>query len=177
MQLHPIIYMQEQRDVYSITGEKELFDAISRIWEDLTSKKMYITGGYVQSFMAIQSMEIQYQKHMVQRYELPNKIAYNESCANIAKQPMFCMRMLTLTGDAKYGDVAEQIMYNAGISGTNLELKRYFYSNPLTYRVNSQIPFVSQKEICTSILRMHIRQLEDGKHLTVGAVLLSYSVQ
>lgn len=133
-------------DVYSITGEKELFDAISRIWEDLTSKKMYITGGVCPEFYGYSVNGDPISEAHGAAYELPNKIAYNESCANIAAA-MFCMRMLTLTGDAKYGDVAEQIMYNAGISGTDLELKRYFYSNPLTYRVNSQIPFVSEGDM------------------------------
>mgnify|MGYP000249561938 CR=1 FL=1 len=82
-------------DVYSITGEKELFDAISRIWEDLTSKKMYITGGVCPEFYGYSSQwRSKYQKHMVQHMNFQIKIAYNESCANIAAA-MFCMRMLT----------------------------------------------------------------------------------
>ena len=35
---------------------------------------------------------------------------------------------------------------NAGISGSNLSLTRYFYSNPLSYRKEKQIPFVVNDE-------------------------------
>ncbi|ONI44127.1 hypothetical protein AN641_08160 [Candidatus Epulonipiscioides gigas] len=49
-------------------------------------------------------------------------------------------RMLPVTEDTKYGDMAERIMYNAGISGSNLELTRYYYSNPLTFKKDTPIP-------------------------------------
>lgn len=125
-------------DVYAETGEKELMDALERIWNDLTSKRIYITGGVCPVFVGHSERgDLIHEAHGTQ-YELPNKIAYNESCANIGAA-MWMMRMLSVTEDTKYGDWAEQIMYNAGISGSNLSLTRYFYSNPLSYRKDTPI--------------------------------------
>ncbi|MGV8979727.1 glycoside hydrolase family 127 protein [Clostridium sp.] len=125
-------------DVYAQTGEKELMDALERIWKDLTSKRIYITGGVCPDFVGYSERgDLTHESHGTQ-YELPNKIAYNESCANIGAA-MWMMRMLAVTGDTKYGDWVEQIMCNAGISGSNLGLTRYFYSNPLAYRKETPI--------------------------------------
>jgi len=49
-------------------------------------------------------------------YELPNRIAYNETCANIANA-MWNWRMLAVTGDARYVDVMELVLYNSMLSG------------------------------------------------------------
>ncbi len=120
-------------DVYGETGEKELLTALERIYNDLTSKRIYITGGVCPDFVGYSERgDLTHESHG-DEYRLPNKVAYNESCANIGAA-MWCMRMLAVTGESKYGDQAEQIMYNAGISGSNLNLTRYFYSNPLAYR-------------------------------------------
>ncbi|OON93043.1 MAG: hypothetical protein ATN31_07175 [Candidatus Epulonipiscioides saccharophilum] len=126
-------------DVYSITGEKALLDALERIYTDLTTKRIYITGGTNATFVGHSERgSLTHESHGTE-YELPNKIAYNETCANIGAA-MWCLRMLQVTEDTKYGDMAERIMYNAGISGTNLELTRYFYSNPLSYKKDTPIP-------------------------------------
>ncbi|MFI3237730.1 MAG: glycoside hydrolase family 127 protein [Lachnospiraceae bacterium] len=132
-------------DVYSVTGEEALLEANKRIWNDLTSKRIYITGGVCPTFIGHSERgDVTYESHGTE-YELPNKIAYNESCANIGTA-MWAMRMLATTEDTKYGDWAEQIMYNAGISGSNLSLTRYFYSNPLSYRKDKPISYVVNDE-------------------------------
>lgn len=129
-------------DVYAETGEKALLDALERIYTDLTSKRMYITGGVCPDFVGYSERgDLTHESHS-DEYKLPNKVAYNESCANIGAA-MWCMRMLAVTGNPKYGDMAEQILHNAGISGSNLSLTRYFYSNPLTYR--KDIPIANQE--------------------------------
>ncbi len=48
-------------------------------------------------------------------YQLPNRTAYNETCANIGNA-MWNWRMLQLTGDAKYADVMERVLYNSMLS-------------------------------------------------------------
>lgn len=125
-------------DVYAETGERALLDALERIYDDLTGKRMYITGGVCPDFVGYSERGNHTHESHGDEYRLPNKVAYNESCANIGAA-MWCMRMLAVTGESKYGDQAEQILYNAGISGSNLELTRYFYSNPLAYRPNTPI--------------------------------------
>lgn len=141
-------------DVYSVTGEAALLEANERIWNDLTSKRIYITGGVCPTFIGHSERgDVTYEAHNTE-YELPNKIAYNESCANIGTA-MWAMRMLATTENVKYGDWAEQIMYNAGISGSNLSLTRYFYSNPLSYRKDVPIPFEANHEAGLNIQYAH----------------------
>ncbi|MFI3206938.1 MAG: glycoside hydrolase family 127 protein [Clostridia bacterium] len=129
-------------DIYAKTGEKALFETLEKLWIDFATRKFHVTGGACPIFSGYSIHGDEVSEAHCAAYELPNKIAYNETCANIAAA-MWCMRMLTITDDTKYGDMAEQIMYNAGISGSNLSLTRYFYSNPLAYRVNAQIPYKS----------------------------------
>ena len=74
-------------------------------------------------------------------YQLPNRTAYNETCANIAKA-MWNWRMLLLTGDAKYADVMERVFYNSMLSAIGLEGKDYFYSNPLR-RCGEDVPLLN----------------------------------
>ncbi|MRM88993.1 glycoside hydrolase family 127 protein [Faecalicatena contorta] len=141
-------------DVYSVTGEKALLDANERIWKDLISKRIYITGGVCPTFIGFsENGDPTYEAHGTE-YELPNKIAYNESCANIGTA-MWAMRMLATTENTEYGDWAEQIMYNAGISGSNLSLTRYFYSNPLSFRKDKPIPYEPNNKEMLNIQYKH----------------------
>lgn len=125
-------------DVYAETGEAALMEALERIWTDMTTKRTYITGASSPDFLGYSEHgDLTHESHAAQ-YVLPNKIAYNETCANIGNA-MWSMRMLENTEDTKYGDFAERVMYNSGISGSNLAMTRYFYSNPLTYRKDTPI--------------------------------------
>ncbi len=95
--------------------------ALDRIWEDVVSRKMYITG----SVGTAQYRDEGYGDP----YLLPNK-TYCESCANIANV-LWQHRMTTLKADAKYADVMELALYNGAISGISIEGDAFFYQNPL----------------------------------------------
>lgn len=125
-------------DVYSRTGEQELFDALRRIWVDMTTKRTYVTGASSPIFIGFSDNGDRVHEAHGTQFDLPNKIAYNESCANIGNA-MWALRMLSVTENVEYGDFAERVMYNSGISGSNLALTRYFYSNPLSYRKDTPI--------------------------------------
>ncbi|MFA6561655.1 MAG: glycoside hydrolase family 127 protein [Verrucomicrobiia bacterium] len=108
-------------DVAALTGDKKLIAAIDRLWENVVSKKLYLTGGigatrHGEAFGA--------------NYELPNKTAYNETCAAIANA-LWNERMFLLHGDAKYLDVLERTIYNGFLSGVALTGTEFFYPNPL----------------------------------------------
>ena len=108
-------------DVAALTGDADYVRAISRIWEDVAGRKLYLTGGVgarggIEGFGAA--------------YELPNASAYCETCAAIAIA-MWNHRMFLLTGDAKYIDLVERVIYNGFLSGVSLEGNRFFYPNPL----------------------------------------------
>ncbi|MFV2068997.1 MAG: glycoside hydrolase family 127 protein [Pirellulales bacterium] len=108
-------------DVAALTGDSAYVQAIDRLWNDIVFKKMYLTGGIGSR---------QQGEAFGDAYELPNKTAYNETCAAIA-HALFNHRMFLLHGDAKYIDVLERILYNGFLAGVALEGNRFFYSNPL----------------------------------------------
>ncbi|MEO1011800.1 MAG: beta-L-arabinofuranosidase domain-containing protein [Bacteroidota bacterium] len=126
-------------DVYAETGEKELIDALDRLWENVTHKKMYVTGAVGQTHYGRSSRKDKIEEGFLNEYMMPNLTAYNETCANICNS-MFNYRMLTLSGDSKHGDIMELVLHNSGLSGIGLEGKDYYYSNPLR-KINGALDY------------------------------------
>ena len=116
--------MSGATDVYMETGDKALWEALSSLWVDLTSTRMYITGGVGSRYEG---------ESIGEPYELPNDRAYSETCAAVANV-MWNYRMLLATGDAKYADTMELALYNAALAGISLDGKSFFYVNPLASR-------------------------------------------
>jgi uncharacterized protein len=108
-------------DVALLTGDQNYIKALDLIWENVVSKKLYLTGG----IGARGSGE-----SFGRDYELPNKTAYCETCAAIANA-MWNYRMFLLHGDAKYIDVLERVIYNGFLSGVSMKGNEFFYQNPL----------------------------------------------
>ena len=116
------VYMYSgMADVAAITGDSSYIKAIDRIWDNIVSKKMYITGGIGARHQG---------EAFGDNYELPNLSAYCETCAAIGSVYMN-YRLFLLHGDAKYFDVLERTLYNGLISGISLDGGSFFYSNPL----------------------------------------------
>ena len=108
-------------DVAALTGDQGYIDAIDRIWNNIVTKKLYITGG----IGATSSGEA-----FGKNYELPNMSAYCETCAAIGNVYVN-YRLFLLHGESKYYDVLERTLYNGLISGVSLEGNGFFYPNPL----------------------------------------------
>lgn len=108
-------------DVAALTGDEKYLEALERIWQNVVSKKLYITGG-IGARRGGESFG--------DNYELPNKTAYCETCAAIANA-LWNHRMFLLHGDAKYIDVLERVIYNGFLSGISLSGDTFFYPNPL----------------------------------------------
>ena len=108
-------------DFFTETGEPAYKRTLDLLWNDLTTRKMYITGG-VGSRSGGEAFG--------DNYELPSEQAYAETCAAIANV-MWNYRMLSLTGDARYADVMERALYNGVNSGLSLSGNLYCYRNPL----------------------------------------------
>lgn len=108
-------------DVMAQTGDQTLRPALDSIWANIVDTRMHITGG----LGAVHGIE-----GFGPEYLLPNKDAYNETCAAVGNV-MFNYRMFMAEKDAKYIDVAEVALYNNVLAGVNLEGNRFFYVNPL----------------------------------------------
>lgn len=124
-------------DVYAETGEQALIDALDRLWENVTHKKMYVTGAVGQVHFGVSSNRDRIQEGFIDEYMMPNLTAYNETCANICNS-MFNYRMLSVKGESKHADVMERVLYNSALSGISLEGKDYFYANPLRMIKNAR---------------------------------------
>lgn len=109
-------------DVAALTGDTAYLEAIGRIWDNVTAKKLSITGGVGASPRG---------EAYGENYDLPND-PYNETCAAIANV-YWNHRMFLLHGDAKYIDVLERTLYNGLISGLSLDGIHFFYPNTLQH--------------------------------------------
>lgn len=114
-------------DVADEFNDAGLFEACKTIWNNLTGRRMYITGG-IGSSQAGEAFTVD--------YHLPNDSAYAESCASIGLV-FFARRMLDATGGGHYADVLEQVLYNGALSGIGLDGEHFFYANRLEMDDNS----------------------------------------
>ncbi len=116
------VYMYSgMADVAALTGNEDYIKAIDRIWHDINDYKLYITGG----IGAAGGHE-----GFGDKYELPNRTAYCETCASIGNV-FWNHRMFMLHGKSDYYDILERTLYNGLIAGIQLTGDRFFYPNPL----------------------------------------------
>lgn len=108
-------------DIAAETKDNSLIESLRALWHNVTSRRMYITGG-----IGSQS----HGERFTFDYDLPNDTAYCETCAAIGLV-FWAHRMLQLDCDSNYADTMERALYNAVLSGISLDGKRYFYVNPL----------------------------------------------
>lgn len=108
-------------DIVALTKDKAYENAVNNLWDNMVSKKMYITGGIGSRHDG---------EAFGDNYELPNLTAYNETCAAIG-DVYWNHRLHSLYGKSQYFDVIERTMYNGLISGISLDGKQFFYPNAL----------------------------------------------
>ena len=124
-------------DVAALTGNVEYLNALKKIWKNVVTEKLYLTGGIGAS---------RHGESFSENYDLPNSTAYTETCAAIANM-LWNHRMFLLEGDSKYMDVFERTLYNGFLAGISLDGKNFFYPNPLEF--NGEYPF-NQGAVCRS---------------------------
>ena len=117
-------------DIAAIDHDESYLGAVNALWENMVSKKMYLTGGIGARHDG---------EAFGDNYELPNLTAYNETCAAIGSV-YWNHRLHQLTGKAEYFDVIERTLYNGLLSGLSLDGTQFFYPNALesdgVYRFN-----------------------------------------
>jgi DUF1680 family protein len=101
-----------------------LLEACRTLWEHLTTRRMYVTGGIGSSAT---------NEGFTTDFDLPDETAYAETCAAIGVM-MWAQRMLQIDRDRRYGDVLERALYNGVLSGMSSEGTCFFYDNPLASR-------------------------------------------
>jgi hypothetical protein len=108
-------------DIAAIYGDTSYYNAVRRIWDNLVTQKMYVTGG-IGSGGGNEGFD--------PPYVLPNMSAYCETCASVG-DIFWNQRMFLHDGDGKFYDVLERTLYNSLLSGVSLSGDRFFYPNVL----------------------------------------------
>ena len=107
-------------DVATLDDQPAFGAAVDRLWTDVVSKRMYLTGGLG---------SVGRTEAFGDDYVLPNR-AYAETCASVGGL-LWYHRMFLREGDAKYYDTFERTLYNGYLSGVSLAGDSFFYQNPL----------------------------------------------
>ncbi len=108
-------------DLARLTGDTSLREACERLWNNMTGKQMYITGG-IGSTHHGEAFSFD--------YDLPNDTVYAETCASIGLI-FFAQRMLQLEAKSEYADVMERALYNNVLGSMSKDGRHFFYVNPL----------------------------------------------
>jgi DUF1680 family protein len=107
--------------VARLKGDTALAELMRRKWASIVGRKLYLIGGMGHG---------RHSEGFAPDYDLPNDIAYCETCAAIAN--VFWQHALFLaSGDAAYVDVLERSLYNNVLAGIAFSGDRFFYVNPL----------------------------------------------
>lgn len=117
--------------------DKALMDACRTLWDDMTKRRMFITGSIGSSATG---------ERFTTDYDLPNNCNYSESCASIGLA-QFGKRMAMITHDASYMDVVERALYNTVLSGIAMDGRSFFYVNPLEVWPANCIPGTSMEHV------------------------------
>ncbi|WP_434729664.1 glycoside hydrolase family 127 protein [Rhizobium binae] len=108
-------------DIATEYKDDSLTAALETLWDDLTTKQMYITGGIGPAAS---------NEGFTDYYDLPNDTAYAETCASVGLV-FWASRMLGRGPDRRYADIMEQALYNGALPGLSTDGKTFFYDNPL----------------------------------------------
>jgi hypothetical protein len=113
-------------DVATETGDSELLAGSIARWEDMVATKTALTGGNGSRHSG---------EAFGDAFELPPDRAYNETCAAIASLH-WSWRLLLATGEARYADHMERVLYNGFGAAISADGLRFFYVNPLQRRAD-----------------------------------------
>ena len=108
-------------DIAAEYGDDTLTDALEILWDDLTGRQMYLTGGIGPAAA---------NEGFTAEYDLPNDTAYAETCASVGLV-FWASRMLGRGPNRRFADVMEQALYNGALAGLSLDGATFFYENPL----------------------------------------------
>ncbi|MFF9563886.1 glycoside hydrolase family 127 protein [Leifsonia sp. NPDC014704] len=121
-------------DVAIETGDADLLGALKVQWDNTVARRTYITGG-----MGSHHMDEAFGEDFV----LPPDRSYCETCAGVAAV-LFSWRLLLATGDAKYADLIERVLYNIVATSPSEAGTSFFYANTLHQRVDHAVPSLNE---------------------------------
>lgn len=109
-------------ELYLETGEERFVSPLKRIWDEMVTTRLYITGGVGGG----ECKEI----IPLLPHLLPQEGSIAETCASIA-MIFFSWRMHAISGESRYFDVIETIVYNHFLGALSLDQLGIAYYNGL----------------------------------------------
>jgi uncharacterized protein len=135
--------------------------ALEALHDDVIGKRLYITGG-IGARSGTESFG--------DDYELPSARAYTETCAAIGLE-QWAVRMFRLTGESRYLDLAELVLYNGALSGVSASGDRFFYQNPLAADGTVERRAYFDVACCPANLARTLAQLPGLMYATSGSTI------
>ena len=108
-------------DLARLNNDNNLLKACKTLWRNIVDKRMYVHSGVGSAYIG---------ERFTADYDLPNDMAYAETCATIALI-YFANRMAKMELNSEYGDIIENGLYNLLLASTSLDGKGFFYDNYL----------------------------------------------
>ena len=108
-------------DLARLNNDDEMLRACKTLWRNIVDKRMYVHSGVGSAHIG---------ERFTFDYDLPNDMAYAETCATIALI-YFANRMSKMELNSEYGDIIENSLYNLLLASTSLDGKGFFYDNYL----------------------------------------------
>lgn len=105
------------------TGDAEYREAVLAVWDDLVDEKLFLHGGSG-------NLSARNEGYRQDGGSLGPDDCYGESCGTIAHFN-WAHSLFALTGEARYLDIAEQVLYNAFAATLSLAGDSSFYTNAL----------------------------------------------
>ncbi|UVI30458.1 glycoside hydrolase family 127 protein [Paenibacillus spongiae] len=106
--------------LYLSTGEAKVLETAKKLWDNISYQKSHITGGVG---------AVHEDEKFGGNYELPDN-GYLETCAGVG-MGFFSWNLYLATGEGRYIDKLETILYNIVLAGRSMNGHKYFYENPL----------------------------------------------
>ncbi len=125
-------------DLFLETGDKDLAEALERLWHDLTTRKMNVNGGVSPMGHGLSLRHDVVVEAVGAAYFLPNADSYNETCGQIGNL-MWNARMLLAAPRARYAEMMEHEMYNGILSGMSTDGMNFWYRNQLRRDIGHQV--------------------------------------
>ena len=108
-------------DLARLNNDSKLLNACKILWRNIVDKRMYVHSGVGSAHIG---------ERFTYDYDLPNDMAYAETCATIALI-YFANRMSKMELNSEYGDIIENSLYNLLLASTSLDGEGFFYDNYL----------------------------------------------
>lgn len=124
-------------DVAVETGDDELLRAVAAQFDRTLARRTYLTGG-----MGSRHADEAFGDDFV----LPADRAYSETCAGVAAI-MLAWRLLLATGDGRYDEVIERILYNVVATAVGDDGRSFFYAHTLHQRTPAAAPSADEERL------------------------------